>query len=187
MSLHPCTSCRRHVRADADACPFCGGPQTTRTVVSGVPAVGRISRAAVFAGLTACWTSSRSTEPAAPPPPPPATDAAVVTEAEPLLTGAVFEKGTQRAIYDAVVELRDANGKVAAVNTDMNGGYELDVPPGEYQLVVHVNDGSAVGSAQVPVSVRDSAQHLVVEVPLLRRAPIPKPYGAPPARRARIV
>lgn len=156
------------------------------------PFVGRVSRAAVFAGLAACWTGKGATESPPPPPPAPRADAAVATGDElpgdePPLRGVVRERGSQRPIYGAIVELLDANGKVASVNTEVDGSYVFEVPPGDYQLVVNVNDGSAVGSTQVPVSVREQPQNLVVDVPLLRRAPMPKPYGAPPARRSRIV
>jgi len=47
--LRPCEGCRRHVSIDESACPFCG---TTREVdaASGAMKLGRLSRAAVFAG-----------------------------------------------------------------------------------------------------------------------------------------
>lgn len=45
--LAPCTSCRRHVRADEPRCPFCGGALGEPTN----RAVGRVPRVAVlFAG-----------------------------------------------------------------------------------------------------------------------------------------
>lgn len=47
--LRPCDGCRRHVSIEDSACPFCG---TTREVESagGAMTLGRLSRAAVFAG-----------------------------------------------------------------------------------------------------------------------------------------
>jgi hypothetical protein len=58
-SLRPCPGCSRHVRASEPACPFCGGDlgDAFRSVPGPrVPAVGRLSRAALFAigagGLT---------------------------------------------------------------------------------------------------------------------------------------
>src|SRR5436190_23642854 len=57
MTLVPCGSCRRHIVERAHACPFCGEAQRTeRSTVRVV--VGRYSRAAVFSGLSACWSSS---------------------------------------------------------------------------------------------------------------------------------
>jgi hypothetical protein len=34
MALVPCPSCARHVRHDAEQCPFCGAPLTPATSVS---------------------------------------------------------------------------------------------------------------------------------------------------------
>ena len=47
--LRPCEGCRRHVAIEDGACPFCG---TTREVEGAAAAtkLGRLSRAAVFAG-----------------------------------------------------------------------------------------------------------------------------------------
>lgn len=52
MSLRPCVSCGRHVRASERACPFCHASlDPTPTPPSGVssPGVGRLGRAALFA------------------------------------------------------------------------------------------------------------------------------------------
>jgi hypothetical protein len=51
--LEPCPGCRRHVRVDEAACPFCGG---AIAVSGGAPrtlGAGRLTRAAVFAGAAA--------------------------------------------------------------------------------------------------------------------------------------
>lgn len=47
--LRPCVGCRRHVSIEDGVCPFCG---TTREVdgPGGAMKLGRLSRAAVFAG-----------------------------------------------------------------------------------------------------------------------------------------
>jgi len=56
--LRPCLQCRRHVRIDEHACPFCAAllaPSAPPTLP-----VGRLTRAAVFAGAvlaTACGGS----------------------------------------------------------------------------------------------------------------------------------
>jgi hypothetical protein len=53
MQLVPCLACNRHVAVDATACPFCGASRIPTSPRCGVHA-GKLSRAAVFAGLTAC-------------------------------------------------------------------------------------------------------------------------------------
>jgi hypothetical protein len=84
--LRPCTQCRRHVRVDARACPFCsvalsaGEPRT-------LP-VGRLTRAAVFAGamLASSCGSSQSkpdTGQGAHMPPPAPPDAAIADASPP--------------------------------------------------------------------------------------------------------
>jgi hypothetical protein len=48
MQLEPCAGCQRHIATTETACPFCGhslAPQGPRS-----SALGRVSRAAVFAG-----------------------------------------------------------------------------------------------------------------------------------------
>jgi len=162
-----------------------------------MPIVGTMSRAAVFAGLSACWTSTKGPADPPPPPPPPQTvpaDAAVAQADEPptpdaaanapILGGVILDKFAKTPLASATVELHDAKGKVASVNADGSGRYAFaDLVAGDYQLVVRYNTNYGVGSAQVPVSVRDRPQQVDVPVPVTRRAPIPKPYGAPPARR----
>src|SRR5262245_23617606 len=57
MNLQPCGGCARHVRSDAPVCPFCGSARAISTPTA--RNLGRVSRAAVFAGaLGACWSSS---------------------------------------------------------------------------------------------------------------------------------
>jgi hypothetical protein len=47
-ALVPCSSCSRHLRAEATACPFCGAVHLPEVVRARVPAA-RLSRAALFA------------------------------------------------------------------------------------------------------------------------------------------
>jgi hypothetical protein len=56
--LIPCEECRRHVVSTAAACPFCGFPRMSTPTSSLRVQVSRLSRAAVFAGMTSCWSSS---------------------------------------------------------------------------------------------------------------------------------
>ncbi len=47
--LRPCDGCRRHVSIEDRACPFCGAAREPEGSSGGVT-LGRLSRAAVFAG-----------------------------------------------------------------------------------------------------------------------------------------
>lgn len=144
----------------------------------------------MFAGLTAsaaCWTGNDAAQRQTPPPPP-VDDMHVVDTRPPgtgaALAGVVTEAGTKTPLANVTVELRDANGQIVATNTDARGSYEFPtVAPGDYQLVLKYSSYDAAGSTQQPVSVRADATELDIALPVLRRAPIPKPYGAPPARR----
>jgi len=54
MSLAPCTSCRRHVRADEPRCPFCGGTigEASSRVVARAPRVAILFAGAL--GIAGC-------------------------------------------------------------------------------------------------------------------------------------
>lgn len=186
MSFDPCASCRRHVAAHERECPFCGAAPAA-VVARSAPLAGRLSRAAVFAGLTACWSGNDAVQRQTPPRPPPI-DAPVAEvtawDTSAVLSGVVTEAGTRIPVANVTVELRDANGRVAATNTDDRGAYEfVSLAPGDYQLVLKYSGADAVGSTQQPVSVREIPGRTDIALPMLRRAPIAKPYGAPPARR----
>ena len=62
--LRPCSGCRRHVSIAERVCPFCAAPLAA--VSPRDPLVGRLSRAAVFAGAalasTACGGKKAKTE-----------------------------------------------------------------------------------------------------------------------------
>jgi hypothetical protein len=85
MQLKPCAACQRHVAITEVACPFCSEPLEASSPRSST--LGRVSRAAVFAGAalatTACGkkakqpdmkTNTQQTQPA---------DAAVVEDPKP--------------------------------------------------------------------------------------------------------
>lgn len=63
--LLPCGECRRHVAVTASTCPFCGATREASTPASA--RLGRLSRAAVFAGAalatTACGGKKPKSEP----------------------------------------------------------------------------------------------------------------------------
>lgn len=62
--LRPCSGCRRHVSIAERVCPFCAAPLAA--VSPRDPLIGRLSRAAVFAGAalasTACGGKKAKTE-----------------------------------------------------------------------------------------------------------------------------
>jgi hypothetical protein len=84
-SLRPCPSCRRHIRVEESACPFCATPVALSAAPVATPR-GRLTRAAVFAAgaaiaRTGCGSSK--TETGGSPPPPPAQVDAEPIAAEP--------------------------------------------------------------------------------------------------------
>ncbi|MBX3274389.1 MAG: hypothetical protein KF729_29260 [Sandaracinaceae bacterium] len=79
MHFAPCTGCGRHVRADDEACPFCGAafagapPRPSPTARLGRAALFAFGAAVASAGLGACGESHGPTDDAGPTP----TDAGV--------------------------------------------------------------------------------------------------------------
>jgi len=60
--LQPCTACHRHVASSETECPFCGAP-----IVGEPPRalpIGRLSRAAVFAGAALATSCGGTKKPA---------------------------------------------------------------------------------------------------------------------------
>jgi hypothetical protein len=77
-ALTPCTGCARHIRSSESECPFCATPLAARAAPpTGGPRVGRLTRAAIFAGAAliapACGgaTATETQDTVSPPPPPP--------------------------------------------------------------------------------------------------------------------
>src|SRR5690606_35680512 len=142
---------------------------------------------AVFAGLSACWTSSSTS--AQEPPPPPPDDKYVVppppdNPMEAASLSGVVTQGNGVPAPNASVRLWTGTGAVYATNADQDGRYQLlDIPSGDYQLVAQYSSVAEVGSAQQPVSIRDRPVTLDIHLSMMPRGPTPKPYGAPPARR----
>jgi hypothetical protein len=78
--LTPCPSCRRHVRAGAEPCPFCGSREEREAPRPLPPAGLRLTRAAVFAGaLAACGSTTGKQQQGAEP-----VDAGLVSNAQDL-------------------------------------------------------------------------------------------------------
>ena len=92
--FEPCCGCWRHIKADESRCPFCG-VRVTRVVTRASAAVSRVTRAALFVGMTMLVPSCSETKTETPTPAPkrrtvdaapgksPAPDAGV-TKTEPL-------------------------------------------------------------------------------------------------------
>lgn len=205
MDLQPCSKCRRHVSVDERACPFCDAltmPIAARSTLL----VGRLSRAAVFAGATlagACYTNPPAQQ--SPPPPPPPDDTRQVQQQDaPPPPDGTFAKppaGTS-SIRGVVVDASGAPqmnvvvrlvGKVPeqTARTDANGNYAFaNVEPGTYQLAVPdpANGGQQVRTVTVQAGAVVTT-NVQLSPPDWRQnrgrdnGPCCKPYGAPPARR----
>ncbi len=192
--------CRRHVIATTERCPFCETPNSG-TLARLIDRGGRLSRAAVFAGLAACYTNPPPAQHVTPPPPPPPDNTTTVeTEqqqfAQPpdgtataAATGAI--EGTLYAPNKAPmsgswITLRGPNGEQRA-QTDANGRYRFaDLPPGNYSVEMpwNGNPHAPPPTRMVQVTAGQSATvDLTIYVPPPDRGPCCKPYGAPPARR----
>lgn len=186
-TLTPCPSCARHVRERS--CPFCGAD---------VPApaprprfVGPVTRAAVFtavsgAAVAGCWTgpvsetaNTTTTETGA------GTDSPASTGA---IDGTVTDQSTGQVVAGAQVTL---DGK-HVTTTDGTGHYKFaGVAAGTHQVNVSTSHGhrGAGGGATATATVVVHAGLARADVQLDLGPPtfdpnsIPKPYGAPPARR----
>jgi hypothetical protein len=61
--LLPCPSCHRHVRVDSQSCPFCAAAVAFESEPPApAPALGRLTRAAVFAGAALVSTAAAGCE-----------------------------------------------------------------------------------------------------------------------------
>jgi hypothetical protein len=210
MVLEACGGCRRHVALDATECPFCGAsrvPATPRPC-----AVGRLSRAAVFAGATlaGCYTSepapqysgapvqpvqpqSPPSEPQPPPTPPPddshfAKPPAATGSGS--IRGTVYDASTKAPLQGVLVTAIPPNGgkPTQQVRTDARGQYSMTgLPAGQYVvsfMVATTPDTRARAPGSV-IKVGDgTTERLDVGVTYV---PVDNyeamPYGAPPRRR----
>lgn len=200
--LISCEGCRRHVRADDEACPFCGAAVAAAPVARSV-LEGRLSRAAVFASAVlvapGCLVQSNPPPPnyqqhqQQPPPPPPSDDRQGFAEPPPdysppaptgVVSGRVMDtNGTPLA--NVRVELHAGSQPLVGI-TDRDGNYLIvDVREGQYTLVVP-------GVPRRPVQAVAGREQIVnVTVPGPSVVPYDrhinaKPYGAPPARKRHV-
>ncbi|HTL33981.1 MAG TPA: carboxypeptidase regulatory-like domain-containing protein [Kofleriaceae bacterium] len=203
MQLVACSGCNRHIRVSATRCPFCGDA-ASRTVSRLIDLGGKLSRAAVFAGAAACYTSSPSTTHVTNPPPPPPDDTPVETtstatfaqpppgDGQPAqgtgsIEGVARNGDTGAAIPNTGVTVLTKAGPLR-VTTDAHGKFAIkDLPPGGYQLQFESYNGNprqAPPSAYAEVKPGEVAHVVLQTYPYVPdRGPCCKPYGAPPARR----
>lgn len=157
--LAPCPGCRRHVVVGERSCPFCAHalpPQRAQRV----SLTGRVSRAAVFAAVAACSKD----KPKAPPPPPAhgsgSDDLEKMLDDQPRAAEHPDAVATDAAIAIDAPALADAG--VDAARPDAG------VVKKKKKRVEKQNIDEQLGPPPPPPWDRNN---------------IPKPYGAPPARR----
>jgi hypothetical protein len=159
LELVPCVACSRHVSIRETSCPFCGGSLPARRARFAVPR--GFARAAVFsAALASCESKGNDAKPAAP------TVQQGSDDLEKMLDPSGEVGSTQPRAVTPDAAVADA---AAAVDAGTDAGIDAAVAPKkkvERKRKQHVDDE--------PVAVPD---------PYPREHQIPKPYGAPPARR----
>jgi hypothetical protein len=207
MDLHPCESCRRHIDRRDAVCPFCDAATGNTRPRSSLGAVGRLSRAAIFAGAAACGSTPTQTN-HAPPPPPPPPDPVLVQQfatAPPPAEGKGSIRGFVRRdgqpLVGVAVHARREDGTTVDATTGSHGEYTfVDVAPGQWSLSLdhYVYDPYAgsrrpqEGPMMMPDDVvtldpgeneRHDVSFSSPSPPAPDTGPCCKPYGAPPARR----
>jgi hypothetical protein len=194
--LVPCVTCRRHVDAVVEHCPFCDAPVTASPRTPGP--LGKLTRAAIFAGAAACGSTTPASQstPAAPPAVPhdaataPAADAATAARPMPdrqhlgTLRGRITRAGQPLGNTPLRAIRLETPGFVRDSSTDADGAYSFDdLPIGTYRLeilVASIRDGwRDIGVPEGVVTTLDIDASVIVH----ERVPEAKPYGAPPARR----
>jgi hypothetical protein len=168
--------------------------------------LGRVSRAAVFAGAAACSSSTPHATPPPPPPPPP--DPVLVqqfatapppAEGKASIRGFVTRDG--HPLTGIRVTAESEAGERAEALTGSKGEYELlDLAPGRWHLSLPVEaydvhrysrrpqDGPMMRPDDiVQLDVGENERYDIgfssPPPPQPDRGPCCKPYGAPPARR----
>lgn len=203
MTLRACRECRRHFGTEP-ACPFCGTLVERRAARIGAPA--RMSRAAIFAALSGCYTSSPPPQGPPPPPPPPHEDQGPQQFATPPDTRPPDETApvaSARGRIEGVVTASDGSGPMQqlhvqlssteqppriaqrATTTDASGHYAFDqLPPGQYLLEVGYRNHPRRPPPQRRITLaQDATQKVDVSYYIAPHSNVPMPYGAPPARR----
>lgn len=167
--------------------------------------IGRVSRAAVFAGVAAC---APTTPPVQHPPPPPPPDPVIVQQfatAPPPAVGKASIRGfvtrDGRPLAGVPVHAESQDGTRVDVTTGAKGEFSfVDLAPGQWSLSLdedlydpyRYSRNPHQGYARVSPDVVDlvADQNLRRDIGIVTppppepdRGPCCKPYGAPPARR----
>jgi hypothetical protein len=191
IRFSPCLSCRRHVVVGAQRCPFCATTLDAAPLLVVRTTSRRLSRAAVFAGVSlgGCWTSSAPSTPSTTPVIEEHHEQAPVAAAGSIRGVVRIEAGGNRA-PNVKVTLRLADGSVRTTETDAHGAYGFDdVPEGRHVVSVpalggskrkgsdgtHAFDAIVAGGPATQIDVFLDLQPIP--------APVKMPYGAPPVRR----
>jgi hypothetical protein len=176
MELVPCGGCRRHVDARETACPFCAAAITARPQRA-MPR-GRITRAAVFsAALVAC----ESKQPAPQPAPVPQQQGS--DDLEKMLDGDhhVADRPPPPAASDA--SLADAT---AVATSAVDAGITVDAGMSREKMIELKTERDKRRREQLERKRKELIEQELAPPPPPpddRFHNIPKPYGAPPARR----
>jgi len=205
MDLHPCASCHRHIDARYAACPFCHVARAAAPTTSLRASLGRLSRAAVFAGAAACGGSSTASHHTTPPPPPP--DPVIVqqfatapppAEGKASIRGFVTRDGYPLA--GVAVHARNGDTTVDGVTGSKGEFAFVDLEPGQWRLALDPDEYDTYRYSRRPQEGPMMMPDAVVNLgpgqnerydigfstpppPEPDRGPCCKPYGAPPARR----
>jgi hypothetical protein len=185
----PCTTCQRHVVVGAQSCPFCNAKLDAPPVLVVRATGGRLSRAAIFAGVTlgGCWTSTTPSTPATTPVEEQRSDQQHAASTGSIRGVVRIEAGGNRAPH-VEVTLRLADGSKRTTKSDERGEYHFDdVPAGRHLVSVKALDkakGSANGTLDFDAMVVGGPAQINVFLDLRPiPAPVKMPYGAPPVRR----
>jgi hypothetical protein len=178
--LAPCPRCRRHIAVETVACPFCRGATQRSGVGKLLEHGARLSRAAVFGGAAACYTTT-APAPVPPPPPPPPNDPGPQDTAPPVeppppvdsqpqdagfskpppgtssgaLEGRLFNRNTQRGIAGVPVTASpESGGAQITTKTDANGNFAFaNLPIGMYLVMLEFYEHPRKGPLQSRVNV----------------------------------
>jgi hypothetical protein len=201
MQLSVCRQCRRHVGVSETACPFCGAPR--EHVMPGRPLLGKVTRAAVFASVSAsaaCWSNSPATstttsdgsgnvsnhsggsavpaEDVSIPPPRPG----MVS-----IGGICRDGATGQPLAGVNVELIPGVGAgKRGVKSDARGRYAVDdLAPGDWNVRFWgPRDAQRMAPPSQFVTLKaGESKRIDGNVDNRDWSNVPMPYGAPPARR----
>lgn len=199
--LVPCARCHRHIAADRATCPFCSVTIERPAISRLVARSARLSRVAMLAGVTACYTGTPSPSPpvrgdqappVAPTPPPDDTSAKPPVTGSGVIEGRLYDRDAQRGIAGILVMARRISDRDShSTRTDATGSFSFaNLPAGQYRVTVDHSGTSRPGMMDRVVDVVEGGvARTVFEVPVVERDPRRErsdprmPYGAPPMRR----